>query len=107
MKPTKGIVHITPSRFITQCNLSSVLNSICMQHYESLKKDDPDSADLPHFITESVHSICQNLAKIINNDFTDIDYWAAIQNDSAIVRKVLESYIPKPEDPIGETNVES
>lgn len=107
MKSPKSITQITPSRFITQCNLSSVLYSICIQHHDSLKKEDPNNPDLPHFITESIHSICQNLAKIVNNDFTDVDYWNAIQNDSSIIKQILESYRPKPQEPIGKTNVES
>lgn len=95
--------NITPSSFLTQCNLSSVLHSICMQHHSSLKKDNPNVPDLPHFVSESIHSICSDLAKIVNNNSINTDYWNSIQNTSSLVSTVINNYSKT----AGEKNEES
>jgi hypothetical protein len=76
-------------RYITQCNLSSVLYNICLEHHRSLKKDNPEIPDLPHFISESIHDITKALSKILNNNIYDTDYWHQIVVSALTAKSVL------------------
>ena len=79
-----------PLTFLTQTNLSSVLYNVCIQHYEDKKKDNPDKPLLPHFVSESLHLIIQDIAKIINNDFCETAYWENIKNNASMTKQVIE-----------------
>lgn len=94
-----------PTTFLTQCNLSSVLYTICIQHYESLQKADKSLPNLPHFVSESIHEVTKNISKIVNDSFTEEEYWKNIQEVSSMVNQTLEIY--NNQKSTGESNEQS
>lgn len=78
------------SSFHTQANLSQTLNAILLQHYNDLnKKEDQPTTSLPAFVLESLHQISFNLAGVVNNDFSNINYWRNISAYSELVQEIL------------------
>jgi hypothetical protein len=81
----------SPNSFHTQSNLSATLYAICIEHHSSVPKPAEASNKLPEFVSESVHIICQNIAKLMNEDFSNTEYWENIEQHSKLAKEIIEN----------------
>jgi hypothetical protein len=76
----------------TLSNLTQTLNKIINQHYAAVRQvEGQPPAQLPHFMAESLHMICQKIARAVNGDPTHIDSWDDIAGYSLRVVEILKA----------------
>ena len=75
----------------TLANLTQTLNKIINQHYTAVKSvEGQPPQQLPHFMAESLHMICQKIARAVNGDPGHIDSWEDIAGYSLRVVEILK-----------------
>ena len=76
----------------TLANLTQTLNKIINQHYTAVNSVEGQPAQqLPHFMAESLHMICQKIARAVNGDPSHIDSWEDIAGYSLRVVEILKA----------------
>lgn len=92
--------------FHTQANLTQTLETIIVQHYNSIHADaEGKVTPLPHFMAEAIHMICHKLARIANGNPYYDDSWHDIGGYSELVVEILRKRqnTPPPAQPETET----
>lgn len=83
-----------PEDYLKQANLSASLYNIMVHHYNEVQSEDKTTAKpLPMFISETLHTFCTNIAKIVNTDMYDTFAWKDIADTANTVTDIINNAV--------------